>query len=135
MAKVKGSCLCGDVTYESTAEPQMTAVCHCTHCQKTSGSAFSVNLAVPADSFKMSGSPSRYEDKGTSGMPVFRTFCGKCGSAIVSEVVAFPGLMFVKAGTLDDTSWVKPGLEIWTDSAQSWVTMCPNTDKFKANPG
>ena len=135
MSKVAGSCLCGSVKYESDAEPQMVAVCHCSHCQKTSGSAFSVNLAMPADSVHMSGKIASYEDTGTSGKPVIRMFCSKCGSSLASDVKAFPGLLLVKAGTLDDASWVKPGLEIWTESAQDWVLPCPDAQKFPANPG
>ena len=48
MAKLTGGCLCGSVRYECDATPLGTAVCHCTHCQKVSGSAFSVNVLVPA---------------------------------------------------------------------------------------
>ena len=55
MSRIEGGCLCGTVRYECSAEPLMTAVCHCTHCQKTSGSAFSINIGVPADSVAISG--------------------------------------------------------------------------------
>src|SRR5687768_15734380 len=50
MSKVKGSCLCGGVRYESAAEPLMTAVCHCENCQRQSGTAFSIIVGVPAGS-------------------------------------------------------------------------------------
>ena len=135
MSKVAGSCLCGNVKYQSDAEPQMVAICHCTHCQKASGSAFSVNLGMPADSMHITGKPTTYEDVGTSGKPVLRMFCAKCGSSIATDAKAFPGVLFVKAGTLDDTSWVHPGLEIWTGSAQEWVAPCAEAQRFPANPG
>lgn len=134
MSKVTGGCLCGQVRYESDADPQMIAICHCSHCQKVSGSAFSVNLAMPAESVRMTGDLTTYEDVGTSGKPVLRMFCDKCGSSIGSDVKAFPGLLFLKAGTLDDASWVQPGLEIWTDSAQSWVTPCEAAERVAGNP-
>lgn len=135
MGKVKGGCLCGSVRYESPEEPQMVAVCHCTHCQKSSGSAFSVNLGMAADSVKFTGTPAVYEDKGTSGQPLFRMFCGKCGSSLATDAKAFPGILFVKAGTLDDASWVNPGLEIWTQSAQKWSDVTHIPTKFPGNPG
>jgi hypothetical protein len=135
MSKLSGSCLCGSVKYETDADPQMLAICHCSHCQKATGSAFSMNLGVPGDSVHMSGKPTVYEDVGTSGQPVLRMFCGNCGSAIATDAKAFPGVLFLKAGTLDDVSGLKPNLEIWTDSAQPWVTLCTETQKFPANPG
>src|SRR5262249_40516096 len=55
MPKVSGGCLCGAVRYECSAEPLGTAICHCTHCQKVSGSAFSVNVVVPAPSLTWQG--------------------------------------------------------------------------------
>ena len=55
MPKISGGCLCGAVRYECNAEPLGTAICHCTHCQKVSGSAFSVNVVVPAPSLTWQG--------------------------------------------------------------------------------
>src|SRR6187551_1629262 len=55
MPKISGGCLCGAVRYECNAEPFGTAICHCTHCQKVSGSAFSVNVVVPAPSLTWLG--------------------------------------------------------------------------------
>jgi hypothetical protein len=135
MSKVSGRCLCGSVTYQSNAEPTFTAVCHCTHCQR-SGGAFSVNLGMPAESVQVSGATlANYEDMGTSGNGLNRMFCSKCGSAVATDAKLFPGVLFIKAGTLDDSSWVKPGLHIWTDSAQSWVIIDANVQKVPKNPG
>ncbi len=94
MSKVKGSCLCGSGRYESNAEPLMIATCHCSHCRKQSGSAFSVNVGVPKDSVTLTGDSLReYEDKGTaSGIAMLRKFCSACGSPILSEVIAAGGL-------------------------------------------
>src|SRR5262245_64183152 len=55
MPKISGGCLCGAVRYEWSAEPLGTAICHCTHCQKVSGSAFSVNVVIPAPSLTWQG--------------------------------------------------------------------------------
>src|SRR5215510_6475968 len=122
MAKLSGGCLCGGVRYESDAEPKGSAVCHCTHCQKTSGSAFSVNVIVPAASVKFTGdSLASYQDRGERGRTLQRKFCRICGSSLASEAEAFPGAIILKAGTLDDRSAVKPAAHIWTASAQPWV--------------
>ena len=137
MSKYSGGCLCGGVRYECSAEPAMTAVCHCTHCQKTSGSAYSVILGVPADSVQVTASTTlaTYKDVGTSGQSVLRKFCNACGSPVISDVAAFPGILFIKAGTLDDVSGIKPGLHIWTGSAQPWVSIEETAKTFGGNPG
>ncbi len=66
------------VRYRSDAEPVMQVVCHCETCRKNSGSAFSMNVAVPQDRLRIrSGSPRRYEDhSGASGKAFYRFFCG-----------------------------------------------------------
>jgi hypothetical protein len=124
MPQVQGSCLCGGVTYRADAEPLFTAACHCTNCQKQTGTSFSVVVGVPADAFHVEGdSLSSFTTIGDDhGQEVDRRFCRNCGSPVVTySPGAAPGLAIVKAGTLDDTSWLEPALHIWTESAQPWV--------------
>ena len=135
MSKIIGSCLCGAVRFESDAEPVMTAACHCSHCRKQSGSAFSVVVAIPADSFTNTGSALKtYEDIGASGKPVLRKFCGECGSPIITEAKAYEGLIFIKAGALDDPSVVEVGAEIWCDSRLEWSNIPSGLTQFPGNP-
>jgi hypothetical protein len=49
-----------------------------------------------------------YHDTGESGQPVLRQFCDECGSPVISDVAVMPDILFIKAGTLDDTSWLSP---------------------------
>jgi hypothetical protein len=135
MSKVQGGCLCGAVRYSCDAEPVVTAICQCTHCQKQSGGAYSVNLGIPHGALKYTaGQPKRYRDKGDSGMAVYRCFCGDCGSPIVSEVEATPTLDWLKSGTLDDTTWIKPQVAIWCSSAQNWVELPDSIAQFPEAP-
>ena len=135
MGKIQGGCLCGAVRYKSAAQPVMTAICQCSHCQRQSGSAYSVNVAIPKGSLEYLGDvPATYEDRGSSGLPVHRRFCAKCGSPIVSEVDATPTLDWLKAGTLDDTSWVQPQSSIWCRSGQGWVSLPEGIPRFPENP-
>jgi len=137
MTKVAGSCLCGSVRYRSDAEPAMTAVCHCENCQRQSGTALSIIVGVPAGSivFENEANLATYADRAESGRAVNRRFCKNCGSPIVSLVEMMPNLHFIKAGTLDDKSWLKPTMHLWTDSAQPWVEIPEGMPKFGKNPG
>lgn len=137
MPKITGGCLCGSVRYASDAAPALVAVCHCATCQKNTGSAFSLNIAMPTDSVTITGKThATYEDRaGASGNPFFRTFCSRCGSPISGSGDAYSGLIFIKAGTLDDPSWVKPGVHMWCSEKQPWVMIEEGVAQKPGNPG
>lgn len=119
-----GRCLCGAVTYQIAGDPIATAVCHCDHCQRQGGSAFSVNLVVTEDQLTVDGTMSTYVETGENddGEYVHRRFCPTCGSAVISVLVE-SGAVAVKAGTLDDKSDVKPLAEVWCVDRQPWVEL------------
>ena len=124
MTKRTGKCLCGAVTYELASDPTMVGICHCTSCQRQAGSAFSILAGVPRAALSVSGDALKtYEDEAESGNTVLRKFCGECGSPIYSDPSPTAEMVFVKAGTLDDTSDLKPQFHVWCDSAQSWVDL------------
>ena len=125
MAKLDGSCLCGKITYSCATEPVATAACHCTDCQKQTGTSFSIIVAVPADALRIEGdSLSSFTTVGTdTGQEVHRQFCRECGSPIASVAEAMPQVVFIKAGTLDDTSWLDPQMQVWCESAQPWIPL------------
>jgi hypothetical protein len=132
--KIEGGCLCGKVRYSAEAEPAFVAVCHCKNCQKQAGTAFSIVVAIPKPALSMQGTVKTFNDRGDSGKPVYRRFCPECGSPILSEANALPGVAIIKAGTLDDTSWLKPGMEIFCDSAQPWVNLGGERQRFPKVP-
>ena len=136
MGKLDGRCLCGNVTYSCDADPVMTAICHCTDCQRQTGSAFSVVVVVPGDSFEVRGDTlASYSTVGDdSGKPAERRFCGNCGSPIVTDAEAMPGLAIIKAGTLDDRSWLEPQMEVWCESAQPWVPVVEERQRMERSP-
>ena len=120
---ITGGCLCGQVRYTLAAEPAFQVVCHCTNCQRQSGSGFSVNLGVPKAALTITGTLKTYTDRGDSGHPVLRRFCPDCGSPILSEIAADPGLAILKAGTLDDSSIVRPQRHIFAASRHAWIAL------------
>ena len=136
MASIEGGCLCGAVRYRSEAEPVMQVICHCKTCQKNSGSAFSMNVAVPEDSLQVEGKSLRsYEDRsGASGQPFHRHYCGDCGSHVYSQGPAYGAVAFIKAGTLDEATWVAPSVHIWTEEKLPWVAVLEGVDQFARGP-
>ena len=135
MTKMTGGCLCGRVRYSADAEPVFTAVCHCRNCQKQAGTAFSIVVAIPRAALTVTGHTKTFHDTGDSGQPVDRRFCPECGSPIVSEVAVMPEIVFIKAGTLDDTQWLAPTMEVYCASAQRWVALAGEMQRFPQMPG
>ena len=121
MPEFHGGCLCGKISYTLSADTVVATVCHCRNCQKASGSPFSTNLIVPDAAVTIEGTLKVFHDKGDSGRAVDRYFCDGCGSPIYTAAEGYPGVAIVKAGTLDDPSWVKPAVESFRDSKQPWV--------------
>ena len=119
---ITGHCLCGNVTYSADAEPAVQAVCHCTDCQRQTGNPFSVIVGVPRGSFSAEGATlASFATTGEDhGGDTERSFCSACGSPVFSVAAAVPELVFLKAGSLDDASWLEPAVEVWTSSAQPW---------------
>ncbi len=129
----KGRCLCGSVRYVLKGEPRAISICHCTHCQRQSGSVFSLNLVMREADYEQSGETMVYVDTGDSGKPVYRHFCGRCGSGIFSKTALLPGKVVVKAGTLDSLEELQPKVEIYTDRAVKWVTPVAGAARFAQN--
>jgi hypothetical protein len=135
MPQIAGGCLCGKVRYSANVEPAFTGVCHCRDCQKFTGSAFASVVAVPKDSLSIQGKLTTYSKAGDTGQALEPRFCPECGSGIVDEAAVMPGVVMINVGTLDDSSWVKPAMQIYCDSAQSWVQLGGEMQRFPKMPG
>ena len=128
-----GSCLCGAIQYTVSQPVTQLRACHCTHCQKASGAAGTVNAVLPSSAFQLTkGKPKRFEAKADSGRTLYRYFCGDCGSPIYSQRENNPAMVVVRAGTLDSGEGMKITANIWTKSARPWAYIDPATEQ---NPG
>lgn len=135
MALLEGGCLCGRVRYRAQAEPGFIGVCHCSDCQRFTGSAYSTVIAVPSAAVTVTGTLKTFSKAGDSGKLIHRRFCPECGSGIMDEADALSGIAMLNAGTLDDRSWVKPQSEIYCDSAQSWARLHGEHKSYARMPG
>jgi hypothetical protein len=113
-----GGCLCGAVRYELSGPALFGGNCYCSDCRKTSSSHSAV-MAVPIAAVKVTGEVREYSSPGDSGNMVTRTFCPVCGTGLFSKG-ARPGVMMVKAGTLDDPEHFKPMASVYASRAPSW---------------
>lgn len=129
-----GGCLCGKVRFSIEGEPLFVGICHCKNCQKQSGAAYSVNVGVRDSALTLTGTLKTYVDHGDSGKEVLRRFCPECGSPLISDAAAYPGIHIVKAGTFDDLSSLRPGRQIFCASKQPWVPILEGVPAFDRGP-
>jgi hypothetical protein len=132
---VSGGCLCGAYTYRFDREKVLSAShCHCTDCQKSTGSGKATILFVPEADLSTTGDLKFYTVVGVDGGHVSRGFCPECGSPVISQVEEMPGVKFVKAGSLDDSSWVQINSSFWNETAQPWSPVDESQQSFPRNP-
>ena len=126
----EGGCSCGAVRYRLTSGPLFVHCCHCLNCQRQTGSAFVLNVLVEAEHVEVvTGEPRLVEaprDDG-SAQRIFR--CPSCQIALFSEY-GWREILFVRAGTLDDPSTVKPDVHIYTRSKVPWLELPADTPSF-----
>jgi len=123
---LKGRCLCGDIRYELDQVPAFMGVCHCKHCQRQSGSAFSTMAGVPREHFRLlRGTPTEYRAAGDGGDPPEIGFCGRCGSPVYTLLANQADMVYLKTGTLDETEWFEPQFHVWCAQKQRWVDLNP----------
>jgi hypothetical protein len=135
MANITGGCLCGQIRYTASGDPALSGLCHCRNCQRYTGSAFETVIGFPSSAVSVQGALKTYNDTGDSGKTVYRRFCPNCGSGVIAEAEALPGVTLVLAGTLDDTSVFKPAMELYCSSAQPWTTDGSERKRFAKMPG
>lgn len=127
----EGGCLCGSIRYAVNGEMMGSAACHCRDCQYICGGAASYVFLVAARSLEITqGETSKYRSSADSGAIRVRHFCPTCGTPLFAENSAFPEVVSVKAGTLDDPTLYKPAAHFWTSSAPPWHLMDPEQVTF-----
>ena len=130
-----GGCLCSAIRYEYSGDPVLNMNCHCRDCQQASGSAFGPFQVLWKDSFRfLKGAPKYYAKLSDPGNEMQRGFCPDCGSPLTILASHRPKLILIHAASLDDPSTYVPAMDIFTDSAQPWDVMKPETEKYQRLP-
>ena len=131
---ITGRCLCEDISYEVSGEPVGAGHCQCVDCRKSSGTGHCSHLGVREADFSLSGETRKYDRPADSGNIVSRHFCGNCGAAVHSTNSGMPGLIFVRASSLDDPEVFKPQMAVYTSRGPSWDTLNSDLPAFEEMP-
>lgn len=136
---IGGGCFCGAFRYTIDYPVKVICACHCTDCQRLTGSACSMAALVPDKAWHTNNAAMNSHVSATDGGGrKTRWVCAVCstwvfgGSPIGSTL---PGtIRFIRAGTLDDTSRLRPTVHFWTRSAQPWIVLPKDNSIFETQP-
>lgn len=122
--KVEGSCHCGAITFAAEVDPGRVTLCHCTDCQRLTGTAFRTTVPTAVETFVLkSGTPKIYvKTTAESGHPRIQAFCGDCGTPIYACAAKDPVTYGIRVGTLNERGQLRPARHIWWRSAVPWIT-------------
>jgi len=130
-----GSCLCGKVHYNFLQAKVISSHhCHCSDCQKSTGSGKATIVMVPDAALDVEGNLKFFTVTGTADSHISRGFCSDCGSPVISFVEESSGIKFIKAGTLDDSSWASVASNFWGSSAANGSPADEEIHTFTQNP-
>jgi hypothetical protein len=94
-----------------------------------------VVVAVPAPALTVTGDLKIFDSVGDSGKGTHSGFCPSCGSPVTDTADVMEGVVMLRAGTMDDQSWLKPTMEIYCDSKMPWVSLAGGLQSFPKMPG
>ena len=108
MSIFTGSCLCGSVNYKSNSVPLVIQNCHCDQCRKATGSVYLTNLFIKEENFEITGEVNNYTHLSDAGNNMTKYFCPKCGSQVFGKNSGRPGIITIRAGTVNEKDIIKP---------------------------
>ncbi len=114
-----GACLCGGVRFEVTEPPVSAGYCHCTRCQRRTGSAAAVSARLAPGSLRITAG----EELVRSFEPpdgFAKDFCSACGGALWSRDPQDPNVIGVRLGTFDRDPGVRPSYRQFVAYAAPW---------------
>ena len=125
-----GGCLCGAVRYSIAGAIGPAGYCHCTDCRRVTGSAFNIAAPVPIVEFELAGKVASHSHPAESGTMLTRYFCAACGSPIYGSSPSHPDIVYVRAGSFDDPSVIRPEKQSWMRSRVAWAEDPPTIQSF-----
>jgi hypothetical protein len=115
-----GGCLCGGVRYEVTEPPLSAGYCHCTRCQRRTGTAASAQARLAPGSIRVVEGEELVRDYVPPGGGFPKSFCSNCGGALWSRDPATGEIASVRLGTLDPGHDIRPSFRTFVAYAADW---------------
>ncbi len=128
---MRGRCTCGAVRYRLTDRPLVVHCCHCSWCQRETGSAFAVNAMIETDRLQVEGVVEEVVTPSASGKGQIVARCPTCRVALYSHYAGSGRLTaFVRVGTMEAPGDCPPDVHVFTDTKLAWVSLPPGIPAF-----
>jgi hypothetical protein len=135
----EGGCVCDAVRYVTRGDPKRVSICHCTWCQRRTGSAFGVEAVFKLENVSIAGDALRTHRhvSDETGRWLDQHFCRQCGTNMGLTLEAVPDIRSIAAGTFDDPSWLKRAnyafRYVYLRSAQDWSGIPDGVERYEAH--
>jgi hypothetical protein len=132
-----GRCVCGAVRFTATGAPLRVTICHCTWCQRRTGTAFGTEVVFESGQVTFTGdAAAQYRHRSDeSGRWLDVAFCRTCGTNLGFTLEAAPGLCTLPAGAFDDPSWIAADqiqtCHVFLRSRRSWSELSPLVEQYE----
>ena len=129
--ELTGGCACGSARYKLKTAPMFVHACHCTDCQRATGSAFLINMIIHSDDLVIEGPISKATLETSTGAGRDVHYCSECATNLWTKYhfIDLP-LLAVSSGTLDTPNNIKPLAHMFTRSKQPWMVLDNETPQF-----
>jgi hypothetical protein len=121
--RITGQCHCGGVSYEAVIDPLAVGICHCTDCQRLTGSPFRITARAGRHALRLTGNPPNiYRKRGDSGRIREQHFCPQCGSPLFTTGEGEDADVWgIRWGSIDQRGELEPCRQLWCRSAVPWL--------------
>jgi hypothetical protein len=130
-----GGCRCGAVRYTIAVDGvPATYACHCTICQRSTGSSFAHQMPVREDALAVTGEMKLVPMPTLTGGVSVQRYCANCLTRLFNTNAAWPGMAIVRAGTVDGSETLAPAFHIYTSTKQRWIALPEGVPAFDEAP-
>ena len=132
---IAGRCRCGAVSYEIALDalPPVHA-CHCTICQRSTGSSFAHQMPVAEAALAVTGELTEVPMPTLQGGVSTHRYCARCLTRIYNTNTGRPGLAIVRAGTIDGSEGLSPRFHIYVSTMQPWIVLPEGVPAYPESP-
>lgn len=129
--------MCGAVRFRASGAPSRVTICHCTWCQRRTGTAFATEVVFDSGQVEVTGAEiAHYRHlSDESGRWLDVEFCRRCGGNLGFTLEAVPGVRTLPAGAFDDPAWIRADRykvrHVYLRSRRDWSALSPLVEQYE----
>ena len=125
-------CACGAVSARTDGDPDLVVLCHCTACQRRTGSPFGVGAYFKRDAVQLHGATKTFVRKvEESERTIVTHFCPECGGTVYWTLDLRPQHIGIAVGNFADTGFNPPTRSVWTQHKHEWIVLPSDIPVFE----